>query len=513
MAVEDGYLILDEADLQTAALDPSFIENDCLFSDGRFTFTPQPVAVLDGACADDGFGPATAVAAALPLAGPNYTAVPLHQEWLDEQHCLVFNPLGNAGVILLNQMALTFLQVFNTPRPLAGAGETAAELAAARKLVRLGLLQPEGTRLNQQKGRPTTLTAWLHVTNACNLRCPYCYLHKTPEQMELAHGRQAIAAIFRSAAQQQFGRVKIKYAGGEATLNLKTVLALHRYAAELAAAEEMELEGVILSNGVAFHQPVITAVKAAGLRVMISLDGVGAVHDGQRPFINGNGSFRHLERSLDLLQANGLTPSISITITSRNLPHLAQTVRYLLGRKLPFSLNFYRENECATAFTDLAYADQEIIAAMQAAFAQIEADLPAHSLLGTILDRTRLDRPHDRPCGVGQTYMVIDQNGRVAKCHMEIEKPITDVHAADPLALIRADTIHLQNPAVEEKEGCRDCHWRFWCAGGCPALTYRTTGRYDIKSPNCHIYQALFPAVLRLEGLRLLRLYRTHHLN
>jgi len=35
--------------------------------------------------------------------------------------------------------------------------------------------------------------------------------------------------------------------------------------------------------------------------------------------------------------------------------------------------------------------------------------------------------------------------------------------------------------------------------------TYRATGRYDVKSPHCNIYQALFPEVLRLEGLRLLK--------
>jgi hypothetical protein len=35
--------------------------------------------------------------------------------------------------------------------------------------------------------------------------------------------------------------------------------------------------------------------------------------------------------------------------------------------------------------------------------------------------------------------------------------------------------------------------------------TYRATGRYDVKSPNCNIYKALFPEALRLEGLRLLK--------
>ena len=41
------------------------------------------------------------------------------------------------------------------------------------------------------------------------------------------------------------------------------------------------------------------------------------------------------------------------------------------------------------------------------------------------------------------------------------------------------------------------------CGGALEA--YRATGRYDVKSPNCNIYKALFPEALRLEGLRLLK--------
>jgi uncharacterized protein len=33
----------------------------------------------------------------------------------------------------------------------------------------------------------------------------------------------------------------------------------------------------------------------------------------------------------------------------------------------------------------------------------------------------------------------------------------------------------------------------------------QAVGRYDVKYSNCNIYQALFPEVLRLEGLRLLQ--------
>jgi uncharacterized protein len=101
--------------------------------------------------------------------------------------------------------------------------------------------------------------------------------------------------------------------------------------------------------------------------------------------------------------------------------------------------------------------------------------------------------------------MVIDHNGHVAKCHMEIQQHVTDISDNDPLQSLRNDTQGIQNLVVDEKQGCRECIWRYWCTGGCPVLTKRITGRYDAKSPNCKIYQALLPEVLRLEGLRLLQ--------
>ena len=88
---------------------------------------------------------------------------------------------------------------------------------------------------------------------------------------------------------------------------------------------------------------------------------------------------------------------------------------------------------------------------------------------------------------------------------MEIERPVTSVYAADPLTEIRLYADGFQNLPAIENEGCRDCKWRNWCAGGCSLLTYRMTGRNDVKSPYCNVYKVLFPEMLRLEGLRLLK--------
>lgn len=462
--------------------------------------------VEDCACPDDGM--VFDAAAGAPMSGGEYVRPALHIAPLDADHHLVFNPLGQAGVVVLAAPALAVLDAFAQARSLA-EGAAAARVglgpAIAQRLADLQLLDPVGRVLVPRQARPRSLTAWLHVTNACNLRCVYCYLHKTPDPMALEQGRRAVEAVFRSAVAHQFRRVTLKYAGGEATLNLALVFALHEQARALAEQHGLGLDGIILSNGVALTEGKISRLCDAGLRLMISLDGVGASHDVQRPFANGRGSFTYVERTLDRLAAHGVRPAISITVTNRNLAGLPEVVAYVLARDLPFTLNFYRENECSGTIRDLAYGDAQIIAAMRAAFGVIEADLPPRSLLGALVDRARLDRPHTRACGAGSSYLVIDQNGKIAKCQMEIEQPITDVLAADPLQVLLDDPTGVQNPSVEEKEGCRECSWRYWCAGGCPALTFRVTGRFDVKSPNCRIYKALFPEVVRLEALRLLK--------
>jgi len=116
-----------------------------------------------------------------------------------------------------------------------------------------------------------------------------------------------------------------------------------------------------------------------------------------------------------------------------------------------------------------------------------------------------MNAPHRYTCGVGHAYFVIDQNGGVAKCQADITRRVTTIDVDDPLQMVRDDQIGVQGYSVDDKEGCKVCEWRYWCTGGCPLLTYKATGRYDVKSPNCNIYKALFPEVLRLEAARLLR--------
>ena len=429
---------------------------------------------------------------------------------LDSNYRALFNPYSQGGVIVINGTAYRIYDAFRRPLSLEeiSSGEFSYVYGLERsiqQLTQFGIIHPQDRDRQHHFETSKILTAWLHITNACSLRCSYCYLQKNREEMDESTGKAAIDAIVKSAISHGFQGINLKYAGGEPTLNYRLILTLHDYARKLTLEKGLELRGVILSNGISFSSKMIEEMKSRHIEWMISLDGIGEFHNSQRKFETGKPSFGFVEKTINQLIAFDSHPHLSITITGRNHAGIPDVVLFALKRQLTFSLNFFRDTPGATQENDLRYDEQQMIDSLFKTFAVIEKNLPPWSILGAVLDRGQLVQPRQRPCGVGQEYIVVDQRGRIAKCHMEIEKTIGNVFEDDPVLLVRQNQDDVRNIPVNEKEGCRDCTWRYWCSGGCPAATYQVTGRYDVASPNCNIYKAIYPAAIRLEGLRLLK--------
>jgi len=355
------------------------------------------------------------------------------------------------GMVVLGPPGQRVLDAFTNPSTVADAISRLADLSAVQavkvvqRLATLGLLQPADNDcacVTEDDCGPAAfspLTSWLHLTDRCNLRCDYCYLPHVREDMSPETGRAAIEATFRSAIANGFKQVKLKYAGGEPLLSFPLIVELHQYAQTLADQHGLELEGVVLSNGTLLTPAMVETLKSLGLRLMISLDGLAQHHDMHRRYAGGRGSFADVAEAVGLALANGLTPNISVTVSSRTADGLPDVMAWILERGLSFSLNFYRENELSASYEDMRLDEEKIITGMLAAFKVIENNPPRRPFLGGIIDRANLSASHTHTCGVGQNYLVFDQHGQVAKCQMHIRKPITDVHVADPLAVIRAD--------------------------------------------------------------------------
>lgn len=435
------------------------------------------------------------------LASAQLKRADVHLQNLPDGYRLMFNNQEGIGVAVLNQPAFELWQSFEQPRKCdTKEAETVASLLNARVLLPVNeFMQPA------RDSKSDSLSAWLHLTDICNLRCTYCYLPHVKSTMSFETGKQIIDTIFRSASIHRLSSVLLKYAGGEPLIAFPLLKKIHQYAEEVAKSKEILLESVVLSNGTLLNQGAVDFLKAHRIRLMISLDGLQDVHDAQRMYAGGRGTYFDVVRAIELAQINDLIPDISITVTGANVDKLPDVLKWILECQLPFSLNFYRECDLSATHQELILEENKVIGGVLAAYKVIEKNLPRQSLLGALMDRVNLSQPHQHTCGVGQNYLVFDPQGQISKCQMEQNRPITSIQEHDPLQKIRLDKIGIQNIPVTAKSECSTCDWRFSCTGGCPLVTFRATGRYDLKSPNCHIYQNLFPEVLRLEGLRLLK--------
>ena len=149
------------------------------------------------------------------------------------------------------------------------------------------------------------------------------------------------------------------------------------------------------------------------------------------------------------------------------------------------------------------FAD-DLIKTLQEVYEIVEKATESYNF-GSLLDLTNLSFAHAKPCGMGESYIVIDHKGQVFKCHMDLEKPVTSIYETnDLMSLIVASSAPPFNLPVQERKICNQCDWKLWCAGGCPVNTMHWQNHYDFPSPNCKIYKTLLPEILRLEGKRIL---------
>ena len=475
---------------------PASWQPDCACEAGAVALPPHPAAPLDPALRPR----------PCPALYQDAATVPGQR--------IVFNPIAGEGISLLNPAAARIFDLIDGERSAGAIAAAIADPAAAtaglpmvlevlerlraQRLIYTGDTPPQPTHRT-----PSHLGVWLHVTNQCNLRCTYCYVSKTNAHLPLDLGRRAIRSVFDAVRVRPITDLTLKYAGGEALLEAETIWALDAYARELAG-DTIQVKSILLTNGTPLRPPIITELQRHNFQLAISLDGLGATHDAQRPLRGGQPSFRLVQRGLEAARVAGLPLSVSVVVGPGNLATLPELVDYLLERDLRFTLTFLRDSSAAQAH--LAEHDAALIAGMDAAYTRIACRPPRFSVMNAALDRVQLESPHFAACGIGESYVVIKHTGEVASCQMHLDRPAGHIRQGDVLTLVAQRTPERPpGTTVDDHAGCRTCQWRYRCAGGCPIVTFRTYGRADQPSPFCGVYQTLIPRLVALEGLRLAR--------
>lgn len=425
---------------------------------------------------------------------------------IDFDHHALLNSQAKAPLFVLNTPAQEILDFFSRPRDPAEWPRTTsidyhdAQLAIAQ-FYKAGLLQEVSakTEITTFDHTSSPLEAWLYLTRACNLACTHCFVSKDVRRMSLETGLQAVDCLFDLAEKHGHPEVKIKYAGGEPTMNWDLIPALHERAKSLARETGLRLIEVLVTNATLLDHERLQFIKDERFHLSISLDGFGEGHDRQRPVRNGNPTFERVLRSVFLALEMGLSPYLIITITRLNVKEVPALVAFVLEHRLMLNLNFYRPHHLDDT---LAADNAELTCALQDALKVIEANLPDYNFMEGLIDRSNFGAAHQHVCGAGRNYLSIDTDGSVLPCHMLTGYNLPGI-SLQMLESPRFDDF--PNPPIDHRNGCNTCEWRYWCGGGCPIHAKNIMGTSNVSSPYCSVYKAIYPELVRLQALQLLQ--------
>ncbi len=171
--------------------------------------------------------------------------------------------------------------------------------------------------------RPILARLTLCVTNACNLQCSYCYAHGGRyygKQGEVMDDATALSAL--NWASRAYSRIAhISFFGGEPTLNAPVIGLVCEYARFLHRKRVLDLlpSFGVTTNGYALRREVLDLITGQGILVTVSLDGPRAVHDKNRPAMDGGSSFDMIAANIDRLNQAGVALEFECTYTPDHL--------------------------------------------------------------------------------------------------------------------------------------------------------------------------------------------------
>ena len=137
------------------------------------------------------------------------------------------------------------------------------------------------------------------LTLECNLACPYCFEDPFRGRFVMSSAT-ADLLVQRLTEKMAAGLdVLVDFYGGEALMRLDLLKNIATRLQNAAAEHGVSFSFNLFSNGVLLTRNVVEELLPLGLQtVRTTLDGPPDIHNAQRPFVSGNGSFDVILKNL-----------------------------------------------------------------------------------------------------------------------------------------------------------------------------------------------------------------------
>lgn len=327
-----------------------------------------------------------------------------------------------------------------------------------RKDIQYVLTQIEARKFGYNSSHYSEKGEELHIylTNACNLRCPHCYMFSDTElQDELTTDEiKGILKWFSSITKCGV----VTFSGGEPSLRKDLVDLVY-------FGHSCGLEIKLMTNGTKFPLTLIDRVYPYLSSVQVSIDGFS---ESSNSIIRGNGNFQKALHTVDAFLSRGVQTIISMTpaytILKNNLEGFIEFAKDIVKEydEYPFELRFSDELLNGRNISNAEEINEEYRKYIEAIQKSIYGDdFRVIEFVRTLMDVTILTN-----CAFGN--LAIACNGDAYLCpRIQALTPLGNIREHSIEELYKKALVARAKTSVFEIEPCCDCEIRYICGGGC----------------------------------------------
>jgi len=329
-------------------------------------------------------------------------------------------------------------------------------------------------------------TVYMHLTNNCNLKCPYCY-NKSDREYKIKMEKQGrIASILTTEESKALiadlvknGVQHLVFTGGEPLMR-PDALELFEYARSLSTTLKIE----VLTNGILIKRPVAEKLCDVVDMVTISLDGherhMHELYRGRNTFAP---TVRGIRTLVDVRNGRGQSrPRIALVpaLTDKNIGFMKEIYE--------FALDDLGVDGLAPILFQAGNQQELSIQQIPTLAEWGEAQLKTRDYLkGRAAQPAQAGAPPPvvprNHCGVGEGEFSVDPAGFVYPCqtmHFDQfvcgnvrEAGIKEIYDTSPVMRSVRTTV------VDNLDVCRHCDLKYFCNGGCRSTAFNVYGVFD----------------------------------
>lgn len=352
---------------------------------------------------------------------------------------------------------------------------------------------------------------YFHTTDACNFRCKYCYAAAG------GHGRTMSLDIMKLIIEKIFrdipgSSIAFVFHGGEPLLLKDTIFRATEFAERTAVRYNKHSFYSMQTNGSLIDDAVIEYAKRHRVEIGVTLDGAPEIHDANRIYPDGRGTFNDVWQASERARSLGVGLGY-ICIVHRPEDYL-RSYEFFVSRGI-FSFNLRYSFAVGRAKQEYEFTLEKGKEMAMGLLSMLDVAMDFNRRTGIkvrmndldVMIRYLISKKRDymcmrSPCGIGRSILSFGPDGEIYPCEeMSPYSELSCGNIKDPRPLTEIiDTSDVLNRfrerRIENIPKCSKCPWRRFCMGRCTHKTYHYFGDFMREDPSCTFFSTLFEELM-----------------